>query len=221
MVQVVAQAPTRATAARALVEAAVRVWRLKYPTSKVDDCAVVCLYVDRMFSVSQHVSTHHRSKELPPPPPPPPAPLRKPPVTNTRNTNTHNDEHLPYPPTPGNTDALGLQQAMPHYGQDPQTSNSHGSGEITTNGEGGGRSNKVSSTGSTGGGKQHHHPRKLADWLDANDAEEEEWSALEGVTRVNSLLNLPRFKAGDKRAENNNNIPPPQPGETSRSSSQP
>lgn len=196
-----------------------RVWRLKYPTSKVDDCAVVCLYVDRMFSVSQHVSTHHRSKELPPPPPP--APLRKPPVTNTRNTNTRNDEHLLYPPTPGNTDALGLQQAIPHYGQDPQTSNSHGSGEITTNREGGGRSNKVSSTGSTGGGKQHHHPRKLADWLDANDAEEEEWSALEGVTRVNSLLNLPRFKAGDKRAENNNSIPPPQPGETSRSSSQP
>lgn len=42
-------------------------------------------------------------------------------------------------------------------------------------------------------------PRKLADWLGADVTEEEEWSALEGVTRVNSLLNLPRFLAGDKR----------------------
>eukprot|EP01018_Ginkgo_biloba_P022355 Gb_24317 [translate_table: standard] len=33
-------------AARTLVESAVREWRYKYPTSKMDDCAVVCLYVD-------------------------------------------------------------------------------------------------------------------------------------------------------------------------------
>nr|PNR59331.1 hypothetical protein PHYPA_002122 [Physcomitrium patens] len=46
-VQIIATAPTRATAARSLVESAVRVWRLKYPASKVDDCAVVCLYLDR------------------------------------------------------------------------------------------------------------------------------------------------------------------------------
>ncbi|CAM6073603.1 unnamed protein product [Sphagnum tenellum] len=41
-----------------------------------------------------------------------------------------------------------------------------------------------------------HKQRSLADWLGAD--ENEEWSALEGVTRVNSLLNLPRFSAGDK-----------------------
>ncbi len=41
-----------------------------------------------------------------------------------------------------------------------------------------------------------HKQRSLADWLGAD--ENEEWSALEGVTRVNSLLNLPRFSAADK-----------------------
>uniref|UniRef100_A0A0C9RH25 protein-serine/threonine phosphatase n=1 Tax=Wollemia nobilis TaxID=56998 RepID=A0A0C9RH25_9CONI len=46
VVQIVSSAPTRSLAARTLVEAAVREWRFKYPTSKMDDCAVVCLYLD-------------------------------------------------------------------------------------------------------------------------------------------------------------------------------
>lgn len=43
---IVAAAPTQSTAARLLVESAVRSWRHKYPTSKIDDCAVVCLFLD-------------------------------------------------------------------------------------------------------------------------------------------------------------------------------
>ncbi|VVB01548.1 unnamed protein product [Arabis nemorensis] len=46
VVEIVAKAPTRSSASRALVEAAVRNWRWKFPTSKVDDCAVVCLFFD-------------------------------------------------------------------------------------------------------------------------------------------------------------------------------
>ncbi|KAJ0249786.1 PPM-type phosphatase domain-containing protein [Hirschfeldia incana] len=46
VVGIVASAPSRSSAARAIVESAVRAWRYKYPTSKVDDCAVVCLYLD-------------------------------------------------------------------------------------------------------------------------------------------------------------------------------
>ncbi|KAK6144968.1 hypothetical protein DH2020_021788 [Rehmannia glutinosa] len=46
VVDIVGSCPTRSHAARALVESAVRAWRSKYPTSKVDDCAVVCLYLD-------------------------------------------------------------------------------------------------------------------------------------------------------------------------------
>ncbi|KAH9289984.1 hypothetical protein KI387_034101 [Taxus chinensis] len=46
VVHIVSSAPTRSLAARTLVESAVREWRFKYPTSKMDDCAVVCLYLD-------------------------------------------------------------------------------------------------------------------------------------------------------------------------------
>ena len=40
-----ASAP-RSSAARLLVESAVKAWRTKYPWCKVDDCAVVCLFFD-------------------------------------------------------------------------------------------------------------------------------------------------------------------------------
>ncbi|GAA0157473.1 protein phosphatase [Lithospermum erythrorhizon] len=40
VVKIVASAPARASASRKLVESAVRGWKMKYPTSKVDDCAV-------------------------------------------------------------------------------------------------------------------------------------------------------------------------------------
>lgn len=64
VVEIVAKAPTRCTAGRALVEAAVRNWRWKFPTSKVDDCAVVCLFLDSepdklstaSFSEDKHIS---------------------------------------------------------------------------------------------------------------------------------------------------------------------
>ena len=151
VVQVVAQAPTRATAARALVESAVRVWRLKYPTSKVDDCAVVCLYVDQTFSASssESLTPKERSK----------------------------------------ANAIYDNKNLEITGNSPQESHFAEAGEISP-----GESSK-----DPHGRKTKKQPRKLADWLGADVNEEEEWSALEGVTRVNSLLNLPRFLAGDKR----------------------
>lgn len=45
VVDIVASAP-QSRAARAVVETAARAWRFKYPSSKVDDCAVVCLFLD-------------------------------------------------------------------------------------------------------------------------------------------------------------------------------
>ena len=45
-VEVVATAPSRSSSARTLVEAAVRAWRMRYPSSKMDDCAAVCLFLD-------------------------------------------------------------------------------------------------------------------------------------------------------------------------------
>ncbi|KAL5703191.1 putative protein phosphatase 2C 33 [Ranunculus cassubicifolius] len=52
VVDIISAAPSRSTAARYLVETAVRAWRLKYPTSKIDDCAVVCLFLDTNLSTS-------------------------------------------------------------------------------------------------------------------------------------------------------------------------
>ncbi|KAL7109619.1 hypothetical protein ACP275_06G185500 [Erythranthe tilingii] len=46
VVKIVSSCPSRSQAARAVVETAVRAWRSKYPTSKVDDCAVICLFLD-------------------------------------------------------------------------------------------------------------------------------------------------------------------------------
>lgn len=61
VVKIVASAPTHSSAARTLVEAAVRAWKTKYPTSKTDDCAVVCLFLNtedaissKAFSVGQN-----------------------------------------------------------------------------------------------------------------------------------------------------------------------
>uniref|UniRef100_A0A5B6Z2H6 protein-serine/threonine phosphatase n=1 Tax=Davidia involucrata TaxID=16924 RepID=A0A5B6Z2H6_DAVIN len=59
VVDIVASAPARSFAARAIVESAVRAWRYKYPTSKVDDCAVVCLFLD---SNTNNLSTASNTK---------------------------------------------------------------------------------------------------------------------------------------------------------------
>ncbi|KAM0898620.1 hypothetical protein ACQ4PT_021789 [Festuca glaucescens] len=45
-IDIVSSSPSRSKAARTLVEAANREWKTKYPTSRTDDCAVVCLYLD-------------------------------------------------------------------------------------------------------------------------------------------------------------------------------
>ncbi|KAI3847444.1 hypothetical protein MKW92_000458 [Papaver armeniacum] len=51
VVNIVRTAPAEASEAHALVEAAVRAWKIKYPTSKVDDCtAIVCHFRDSCTS---------------------------------------------------------------------------------------------------------------------------------------------------------------------------
>ncbi|KAG8058862.1 hypothetical protein GUJ93_ZPchr0002g24059 [Zizania palustris] len=46
VVSIVKRAPSQASAARLLVESAQRAWRARFPTSKIDDCAVVCLFLN-------------------------------------------------------------------------------------------------------------------------------------------------------------------------------
>ncbi|KAL6501051.1 putative protein phosphatase 2C 33 [Orobanche hederae] len=52
VVRIVGSCPVRSYASRTLVESAVRAWRFKYPTSKVDDCAAVCLFLDSNESIT-------------------------------------------------------------------------------------------------------------------------------------------------------------------------
>lgn len=68
VVNIVASAPRKSIAAKLLVKRAVRAWRYKYPGSKVDDCAAICLFLNDQPVLSHSQSSmsrksrHHRSK---------------------------------------------------------------------------------------------------------------------------------------------------------------
>lgn len=167
VVQLIAQAPSRGTAARGLVESAVRVWRLKYPTSKVDDCAAVILFLNH--------PSHPRSKSK-----------------KSSSSGPKSDQY-----------SLNLQYQGSRSRKTKAAGINSSSLQATTAGLNGSfRQDPQSSSWRelAGEGRATKLPRKLADWLGADTEEEEEWSALQGVTRVNSLLNLPRFQATDRRA---------------------
>lgn len=125
VVEIVSSCSSRSYAARTLVESAVRSWKSKYPTSKVDDCAVVCLFLDSNESVT--VSTM-RSKE-----------------------------NIPEPEEDNGPGLTGFRDE---------------NGEVSEANE------------------------DEADEEHSNVGVGCEWSALEGVSRVNTLLTLPRFVPG-------------------------
>lgn len=158
VVDIVALAPTRTTAARAVVECAIRAWRLKFPTSKSDDCAVICLFLDQTYS-SSHVQDEGLEKAEP--------------TISAAEGLSASDSDLPV-----------------DCGQDPTPHVTHGS------------TNEIVPVSEVEEKLQirSQSMRSLAECI--STAEEEEWSALEGVTRVNSLLNLPRFPQDDKRVAN-------------------
>lgn len=114
-VNIVASSPSRGIASRALVACATRAWLHKYPTSKIDDCAAVVLFLD-------HIS--HSDAE-----------------------NTSDDATV-----------LKDCDEINSIPEDPM--------------------------------KRSVSRSRLGDLIDEKD---EEWSALGGVSRVNSLINLPRF----------------------------
>jgi hypothetical protein len=185
VVHIVASAPTHSTAAQALVESAVRVWRLKYPTSKVDDCAVVCLYLDGPALISRHLSRADVSSVL------------------SEDGDVFFESYDP---------VTNEQVDLPVKSVSPQTAREMIDGKLEVQetalpvkvdpppkgAEGAAEGGEILNEWKETGGNEMQKKNSLADWLDAE--EDQEWSALEGVTRVNSLLNLPRFTAADKRA---------------------
>lgn len=181
VVEVISTAPTRTTAARALVETAVRAWRLKYPTSKIDDCAVVCLYLNDF--------RRPKSTEILETPPE----IQKTPIKidnlhrsdTVRSTTIVHVSDDPPPSSPSSSSSSAVSPPLtPSIAETADQNNP----EITIVPEDDPQQNVARSASR----------RSLAECLSA--ADDDEWSALEGVARVNSLLNLPRFLVGDKRA---------------------
>lgn len=137
VVDIVASASKRSSAARTLVETAVKAWKHKYPTSKIDDCAVVCLFLD---SNSGNLSS----------------------ASNTK---------------PEEQQILADHLSTPVENEDFSGPNGlNRSGTVRTSKE------------------------ILQDGSEEDEMKEEEhsetgieWSALEGVSRVNTLVTLPRF----------------------------
>ncbi|CAN7020979.1 hypothetical protein BRARA_F01123 [Brassica rapa] len=150
-VDIVASAPSRNTAARALVCTAVRAWRLKYPTSKNDDCAVVCLFLEDSASMEVSETVNHSRTES----------IESVTITSSKD-GEKKEEALP------ETDEIVPVLEM----KEAKTSEScrNESKKTTT----------------------------LAECISVKD--DEEWSALEGLTRVNSLLSIPRFFSGELRS---------------------
>ncbi|KEH23400.1 catalytic/protein phosphatase type 2C [Medicago truncatula] len=145
VVDIIAAAPRRATAARSLVETAVRAWRYKYPTSKVDDCAVVCLFLDKGMQKISTASHANKSKE-----------------------------HCP---------GSGIQ--VGNNGDDEEGVSEPNALERS------GTCRKANDNNNTSHEDKEEEEFKEEEEIDPDL--EKEWSALEGVSRVNTLLNLPRF----------------------------
>lgn len=166
-VDIVASAPNRATAARALVDCATRAWRLKYPTSKNDDCAVVCLFLDGKPAPNAIVTEKQYD-------------LAKAPEVEMKTIITD-----------GNFESADVDTvSVSHFAVLEHSGATKDSSEIVPVDE--------SVEEQLAGKGLGQSKRSLAECL--STAQDEEWSALEGITRVNSLLSLPRFLSGDKRS---------------------
>lgn len=140
VVEIVSSAPTRASAARILVDSAAREWKTKYPTSKMDDCAVVCLFLDgKMDSESDNEDQCFSSATL---------------QSNHSGNAVESDD--------GQNSEPSLQRNFTVRSAEENNTYKRIVAEVEANQE-------------------------------AMSTEEQNWLGLEGVTRVNSLVQLPRF----------------------------
>ncbi|CAN4104927.1 unnamed protein product [Withania somnifera] len=140
VVEIVSSVPTRASAARILVDSAAREWKTKYPTSKMDDCAVVCLFLDgKMDSESDNDDQCFSSATL---------------QSNHSGNAVESDD--------GQNSEPSLQRNFTVRSAEENDTYKRIVAEVEANQE-------------------------------AVSTEDQNWLGLEGVTRVNSLVQLPRF----------------------------
>ncbi|KAI4369325.1 hypothetical protein MLD38_017777 [Melastoma candidum] len=129
VVETVALAPSRSVAARVLVNSAVRAWKIKYPTSKIDDCAVVCLFLDSFSDkCNQELGSGNQ-------------------VDSSKDTTGEKDPKRP---------------------------------------------TKARAEDRKEGEEEEEEESKLQ--VDRDRESEIDWSALEGVSRLNTLMSLPKYK---------------------------
>lgn len=147
VIEIVSSSPTRSTAARMLVDSAAREWKTKYPTSKMDDCAVVCLFLDGKMDSESDNEEHGFSS-----------------ATLQSNAGESDDGQNPEPvlqrnctvrSSEENNDARRIEQ-----------------NDVVLEGK---------------------------DETENGVVEDQNWLGLEGVTRVNSLVQLPRFSVEQPR----------------------
>ncbi|GAB4859565.1 hypothetical protein Ancab_011033 [Ancistrocladus abbreviatus] len=139
VVEIVSSAPSRSSAARILVESAASEWKLKYPTSKMDDCAVVCLFLDgKMDSESYYKEQGFSSATI---------------QNNHSAAIVKSDD--------GQNSEPSLQTNFTVTSCDENDS--------------------------------FRIPVEFVGNVEAVTVEDQNWLGLEGVTRVNSLVQLPRF----------------------------
>ncbi|XP_045787674.1 probable protein phosphatase 2C 52 isoform X1 [Trifolium pratense] len=141
VVEIVSSAPNRSSAARVIVESAAREWKHKYPTSKMDDCAVLCLFLDGKINSEESDCDEQ--------------------CYSSATIQNNNDLSNPVELDEG-------QKSEPSLRRNYTVRSSEEIEKCV-----GGESVDVEDGTST--------------------AEDQNWLALEGVTRVNSLVQLPRF----------------------------
>ncbi|MDG2774750.1 hypothetical protein P7M68_24865, partial [Vibrio parahaemolyticus] len=129
----------RSSAARILVDSAALEWKLKYPTSKMDDCAVVCLFLDgKMDSESDCDEPCFSSATIQ--------------SNHSENPVESDDGQKPEP---------SLRRNFTVRSSEENETNGALSVDVVEDA--------------------------------TSSADDQNWSGLEGVTRVNSLVQLPRF----------------------------
>ncbi|GJZ20436.1 probable protein phosphatase 2C 52 [Tanacetum coccineum] len=149
VIEIVSSAPTRSSAARILVDSAAREWKSKYPTSKMDDCAVVCMFLDGKMDSESDNEEHGFSS-----------------ATLQSNAGESDDGQNPEPFLLRNPTVRSSEEINSDAHRREQNNVAvEGNGDATT--------------------------------IEVN--EDQNWSGLEGVTRVNSLVQLPRFSQEQPR----------------------
>ncbi|KAL2938009.1 putative protein phosphatase 2C 52 [Bienertia sinuspersici] len=140
VVEAVSTAPSRASSARIIVESAAREWKLKYPTSKMDDCAVVCLFLDgKMDAESDYDDQGYSSVTV---------------HSNHSGAVMESDDG---------------QNSEPSFQRNMTVRSSEESDSF------------------------RRLPVEAITTVGTVLTEDQNWSGLEGVTRVNSIVQLPRF----------------------------